>query len=134
MLLTEQNKEVVLRFNKEFMQQYNVAVLNDIVADDFTNHTAAGNFRKDKQGLIDFVGMMHKGFSEFAIEIFEQVAENDLVATRKIIRAKHTGEIMGKQATNKDVEFNVIDMVRLRDGKYIDHWGRNDVMQVIQSL
>jgi predicted ester cyclase len=134
MLSTEQNKEIVLRFNKEFMQQYNVAVLNEIVADDFTNHTAAGNFRKDKQGLIDFVGMLHKGFSEFAIEIFEQVAENDLVATRKIIHAKHTGEIMGKQATNKKVEFNVIDMVRLRDGKYIDHWGRNDVMQVIQSL
>jgi predicted ester cyclase len=68
------------------------------------------------------------------IDIHEQLAENDLVATRKVIHAKHTGEIMGHAATGKTVEMNVIDIVRLRDGKYLEHWGRNDIMQVIQSL
>lgn len=36
--------------------------------------------------------------------------------------------------TGKEVVMNVIDMVRLKDGKHIDHWGRNDVLQLIQSL
>jgi hypothetical protein len=28
----------------------------------------------------------------------------------------------------------VMDFVRLRDGKYIEHWGQNNIMQVIQQL
>ncbi|KAA9037265.1 ester cyclase [Ginsengibacter hankyongi] len=131
---TEQNKQVVLRFNKEFIEKGNTEVLKEIVADDFKNHTAAGNVRNDVTGLIQFIGMIHKGFSDIRIDIYEQLAENDLVTTRKIIHAKHTGEIMGHAATGKAVEMNVIDIVRLRDGKYVDHWGRNDIMQVIQSL
>jgi predicted ester cyclase len=130
----EENKQVVLRFNKEFLENGNTSVLKEIVADDFTNHTAAAGVANDVSGLIQFVGMMHKAFSDMQIDIHEQFGENDLVATRKTIHAKHTGEILGHAATGKSIEMNVIDIVRLRDGKYIDHWGRNDITQVIQSL
>jgi predicted ester cyclase len=68
------------------------------------------------------------------IDIHEQIGEGDLVATRKTIRAVHTGEIMGHAPTGKKVTINVIDIVRLKDGKYVEHWGRNDIMQVMQSL
>jgi predicted ester cyclase len=78
--------------------------------------------------------MLHKGFSNIDIDIHEQVEENDIVATRKSIRATHTGEIMGHQPTGKAVVFNVMDFVWLRDGKYIEHWGQNNIMQVIQQL
>ena len=79
----EENKKVVLRFNKEFLEGGNTGVLKEIVADDFTNHTAAGNAPKDVSGLIQFVAVIHKAFSEMHIDIYEQLAENDLVATRK---------------------------------------------------
>ncbi|MDP4263603.1 MAG: ester cyclase [Bacteroidota bacterium] len=133
-MTTEDNKKVVIRFNREFLETGNKEVLKEIVADSFTNHTAAGNFPKDVSGLIQFVDMIHKGFSGLHIEIHEQIAENDLVATRKTIHAVHSGEIMGHAATGKSVTMNVIDIVRLKDGKYVDHWGRNDIMQVIQQL
>jgi len=131
---TEKNKQIVLRFNKEVLEKGSTSIITEIVADDFVNHTAMSNISKDASGLIQFVHMLHKAFSEMKIDIHEQIAENDLVATRKTIHAKHTGEIMGHAASGKLVEFNVIDIIRLRDGKYTDHWGRNDIMQVIQSL
>ena len=109
-------------------------VLREIVSDDFINHTAAGTVPNNVEGLRQFIAMLHTGFSNLHIEIHEQVEENDLVATRKTIHANHTGEIMGHQATGKQVVFNVMDFVRLKDGKYIEHWGRNDIMQVIQQL
>jgi predicted ester cyclase len=130
----EKNKQVVLRFNKEFLEKGNTVVLKEIVADDFINHTAAAGVASDVSGLIQFIGMMHKAFSGMHIDIHEQLAENDLVATRKTIHAIHTGDIMGHAATGKKVQMNVIDIVRLRDGKYVEHWGRNDILQVIQSL
>jgi predicted ester cyclase len=129
-----ENKQIVIRFNKEFLEAGNKDVLKEIVADNFTNHTAAGNFPKDKSGLILFVEMLHKGFPGLSIEIHEQIGENDLVTTRKTIHATHLGEIMGHAPTGKKVTMNVIDIVRIKDGKYLDHWGRNDIMQVIQEL
>ncbi len=42
----EENKKVVLRFNKEFLEGRNTDVLKEIVADDFTNHTAPDNTPK----------------------------------------------------------------------------------------
>ena len=68
------------------------------------------------------------------IEIHDQVAEGDLVATRKTIHGTHLGEIMGELPTGKKVIMNVMDFVKVKDGKYVDHWGRNDIMQVIQGL
>ncbi len=131
---SEENKTVVLRFNREFLQDGNTEVLKEIVAENFTNHTAPENFPKDVNGLIQFAGVLHKAFTGLQIDIHEQLSEDDLVATRKTIHATHTGEIMGHAPTGKKVTINVIDIVRLKDGKYIDHWGRNDIMQVIQSL
>lgn|SRR5690606_12772660 len=130
----EENKKVVIRFNKEFLEGGNAGVLKEIVADTFTNHTAPANFPKDVSGLVKFVEILHKGFSDFSIEIHEQIGEGDMVATRKTITATHTGEIMGHAPTGKRVTMNVMDFVRLKDGKYVDHWGRNDIMQVIQEL
>ncbi len=128
------NKAVVLRFNKEFLEQGKAEVLEELVAGDFINHTAPGTVPNNAEGLKQFVLMLHKGFSGFHIEIHEQVGENDLVATRKTIHAIHTGEIMGHNPTGKQVSFNVMDFVRLRDGKYAEHWGQNNIMQIIQQL
>jgi len=130
----EENKKVVLRFNKEFLEGGNIEILKEIVADDFINHTAAGTVPNNVDGLKQFITMLHKGFSNFQIDIHGQLGENDLVATRKTINATHTGEIMGHQPTGKRVSFKVMDFVRLHDGKYIEHWGSNDIIQVIQSL
>lgn len=128
------NKQVVLRFNKEFIEGGNNAVLDEIVAADFTNHTAVPGVAKDVSGLIQFIGMLRTGFPDLRVEILDQAGEGDLVASRKVLRGKHLGEIMGHAPTGKEVIMNVMDFVRLRDGQYVDHWGRNDVMQVIGQL
>lgn len=39
-MTNEENKKTVLRFNKEFLQGGNSNIPNEIVANDFTNHTA----------------------------------------------------------------------------------------------
>lgn len=130
----EKNKEVVIRFNKEFLEGGNVEVLNEVMDKNFVNRTAPPNVANDVAGLIRFVQLFHKGFPDMAVQILDQVAEGDLVASRKIVTGTHLGEIMGHQPTGKKITFHIMDFVRLKDGKYIDHWGCNDIMEVVQSL
>ena len=128
------NKAVVIRFNKEFLEEGNVDVLEEIIADDFINHTAEILVPDNLEGLKQFIGRLHKGFSDIYIDIHKQIGENDLVATSKTIRATHTGEIMGHLPTGKQVAFKVMDFVRIRNGKYIGHWEQNNIISVIKEL
>ena len=130
----QKTKDVVIRFNKEFLEGGDSSVLKEIVAENFKNQTAPPNTPSDSSGLIQMVELLHKGFPDIKIQILDQVAEGDLVASRKIMTGTHLGEIMGHPPTGRKVTINVMDFVRIKDGKYIEHWGRNDLMQVIQSL
>jgi predicted ester cyclase len=130
----EQNKQVVIKFNNEFFSKGNTAITKDLLADSFINHTAPPNTPTDASAMIQFITVFHKGFSAIKVDIQQVLAEDDKVSLRKTITATHTGEFMGKTPTGKTVTMNVIEIDVLKDGKIIDHWSKNDFMQVIQSL
>jgi predicted ester cyclase len=79
-------------------------------------------------------GVLRKGFTNLTVEILEQVAEKELVTTRKKIRATHTGGIFGIPASNKEVDINIIDIIRIQDGKYAEHWGQRDFAEVLKLI
>jgi predicted ester cyclase len=133
-MTTEQNKEVVIKFNKEFFELGNTAITKELLADTFINHTAPTNAPTDASIMILFITGFHKGFSDIKVQINEVLAEGGKVSLRKTITGTHTGEFMGKPATGKKVVMNVIEIDILKDGKITDHWSRNDFMQVIQEL
>jgi predicted ester cyclase len=41
---------------------------------------------------------------------------------------------MGVPATGKEVAISVIDIVRVKDGKYAEHWGLNTLSNVLAAL
>ena len=130
----EQNKQIVIRFNKEFFESGNTEITKELLADAFVNHTAPPNAPTGANVMIQFITAFHKGFSDVTVQIYEVLGEGDKVCLRKSITAIHTGEFMGKAPTGKIVEMNVIEIDILKDGKITDHWSRNDFMQVIQGL
>jgi steroid delta-isomerase-like uncharacterized protein len=131
---TEQNKAIVLRFNKEIIERHNIAVLDELVAPDFINHTAPPGASPNRDGLIAFMTMFRNAFSDIQVDIFDQVAEDDKVVTRKAINATHTGPFMGVPATGRRVALNLVDIIRIREGKYAEHWAVRDTASLMQQL
>lgn len=41
---------------------------------------------------------------------------------RKTITGTHTGNLMGIPATWQQIAIDVIDIVKLRDERYVEHW------------
>jgi predicted SnoaL-like aldol condensation-catalyzing enzyme len=131
----EQNKAAVVRFNKEFIEQGNMNSFKELVADDVINHAAPPGAPNGPESMIHFIlNILRNGFSDIKIDILDQVAEGDKVTTRKAIHAVHTGEFMGVSASNKKVTIHVIDIIRLRNGQYIEHWGLSNIPQVIAEI
>ena len=71
---------------------------------------------------------------EWRFTIHQIVAEGDVVATRKAFRGKHMGAFMGVEPTGKEIIILVMDFVRLRNGKYVEHWGMRDIQYIMKQL
>jgi predicted SnoaL-like aldol condensation-catalyzing enzyme len=128
--LQEMNKSIVTRFNKEFIEQGNVQVFEDLVAADFVNRSAATlNIPAGREGIKDYImDVLRKALTDIKVEIFDQIAEGDTVVTRKAISGIQVGEFLGQPATNERMVMHAIDIVTLRDGQYVEHWRYGQVI------
>jgi predicted ester cyclase len=134
-MTTEENKAIVDRVNKEFIECGNMGTFNEIFAEDFVNHTAPPGSPNNRDGVIYFFNHLLKpAFPDLKVEIHDMVAESDKVTTRKSFYATHKGAFFGIQPTNKNVVIEVIDIIQLRDGKYIGHWGILDLHSLMSQL
>jgi predicted ester cyclase len=78
--------------------------------------------------------VLKKAFGNLRVEILNQVAEGDLVFTHKAFHARHVGEFMGVPATGKDITMLIMDIIRLKDGLYTEHWAIRDVPHLMNQL
>lgn len=132
---TTQNKQIVVQFNRECIEQGRQKSFEQLLSDQVINHSAPAGMPPGRESFYPFLkNVLHKGFSDLSVEILEQVAERDLVATRKKIRGLHTGEIFGIAPSGKAIEIDVIDIIRLQDGRYVEHWGQSNFEAVLRQL
>lgn len=126
----EENKRVVANFVEVCQNQHNLAAADEIFHPDFVNHYAPqgrpiASTPRPAGGFQAFYGML-RAFPDATMEINEQLAERDLVATRKTLRGTHHGEVWGLPPTGNRVEWEFIDIFRVRDGKLVEHWTHMD--------
>jgi predicted ester cyclase len=129
------NKAIVVRFNKEVIENGSVAAFREVVAPDFINRSAPPGMPQGPEEMIrTFNDVLRPALPDLRVEIHDQIAEGDKVTTRKTIRGTHRGAFMGVPPTNATVAIEVIDIVRLKDGQYQEHWGINTLFSVLASL
>jgi predicted ester cyclase len=130
-----QNKAIVTRVNKEYIEGGNVNTVYEIFADDFINHTAPPGSPQGPQAIIYFFDhILRPAFPDLKVVIHEQIAEGDKVTTRKSFHATHKGEFFGVPATGKHVVMDVIDIITLRNSKFAEHWGIIDTHGLMAQI
>jgi predicted ester cyclase len=134
--MTEQelNKAVVIRFNREVLEQGNFTTYQEIVSPDFINHTAPAGTDNGFQATFDFVDqVVRKAFPDLRMEIKNMVAEGNKVFTHKLLHGTHIGEFMGIKGSGKQVVIPTMDIIYLKDGIYTDHWAIRDIQDVLKK-
>jgi predicted ester cyclase len=77
---------------------------------------------QDKEGVRLFAETVQQGFSDFAVAVEDIIVEGDKAVARVRMSGTQTGEFMGIPATDKTTDFQVIDILRFKDGKVAEHW------------
>ena len=131
---SEKNKEIVRRFNKEVIEQGNLDTFRELMDNDFINRTAPAKANGADGMWNTFSNILRPAFPDLTVEIYEQIAEGDKVVTRKAITGTHKGKLFDISPTGQKIRIDVIDIVRVKDGKYIEHWGINTLQTVLSEL
>lgn len=133
--MSETNKTIVKRFVEEYQGENDSNVLYETVSPELVNRTPM--FPNAPGGPIEvkaIFDMFRAAFDDFAVEILDQLAEGDKVVTYKAFSGVHNGDFMGIAPTGTAVRFTVIDIVRLRGGQFVEHWGMVDQLGLLRQL
>jgi len=133
--MIENNKAVVRRFNQEVIEQGNVDSFNALMDDRFVNRSAPAGMDNGPQGMIWFFNeVLRPAIPDINVTIHDQIAEGDIVTTRKTISGTQTGRLLGAPATGREISIEVIDMVRVKNGRYVEHWGITTLPELLANL
>jgi predicted ester cyclase len=82
------------------------------------------------QGLTTMGG----AFSDLRMAEADSVTEGDKLAFRWLLSGTHEREFMGVAGTGRRVEAMGMDIVRVADGKIVEHWGEFDAMGLLRQI
>jgi predicted SnoaL-like aldol condensation-catalyzing enzyme len=92
------NKAVVVRFNKDVIEQGDEVAFRELMAPDFVNRSALPGMPTGPDGMLHtFNKILRPALPDLTVEIHDQVAEGDKVTTRKTITARTAGSLSGSQ-------------------------------------
>lgn len=116
--------------NKEIYRQYIEEVWNQGRADASPKYLAvnavapsAPTLPPGPEGMRIIVEMFLAAFPDFHMTLEDIIAEGDIVAARFTETGTHRGVFMGIPATNRQVRFTEMAMVRFADGLIVEPVG-----------
>jgi predicted ester cyclase len=78
--------------------------------------------------------MFRSAFPDVRATIDDLIAEGDKVVVRSTWHGSHKGDFFGIPPTGKDFTLTAIDIVRVVDGKVVEHWGNEDDLGMLAQL
>ncbi|CAN5455532.1 hypothetical protein BH09ACT12_BH09ACT12_12520 [soil metagenome] len=131
----EANKELVRRLFGD-IDALSPSLHDDYFAASYVDHTPlpVPGLADGIEGARQVYAVNQAAFSEPWHTIEGQVAEGDLVITWLTAGGRHTGELLGVTATERDVSMRGVTIFEVVDAKIVSRWGISDLMGLFVQL
>ena len=130
----ERNKAVIRRFVEEVQNKKDEAVFDELNDPEFVNLSSPPGIPADREGGKVYLFGFLDAFPDCQFTIDDMIAEGDQVVTKKTFRGTHTAEFAGIPPTGNKVELQFVDIMRVRDGRIVEHWLSMDQLSFMQQL
>lgn len=131
----EENKALARRVIEQMFNEGNLEVADELLAPGYVDHDPS--LPQDvhgPEGFKQYVGMYRAAFPDLHVQIDDQLAEGDRVATRWTGTGTHNGELAGITPTGKPVTLPGMEIVRIANGKLIEGWEGYDSGTLLRQL
>jgi predicted ester cyclase len=119
---SEQSKRFIRRAFEEIINKGNVAVIDELFATDFVDHSGDSDAppgpARTKQAVIRYLA----AFPDLHVTVEDVIFEGDKIVTRETWRGTHQGEFMGIAPTGKSILWTRMHIFRIRGGQIVEEW------------
>ena len=128
-------ENVVRRLIDEGFNEGNLELCDDITAPDLAEHQIYGpNHAAGAEGVKAVIVSLRRAYSDFRLEIQHLAVDGDLVWLHMRGSGTNDGAFMGNQPTGRRMEIDVFDLIRVVDGRMVEHWGVPDRLGAMRQL
>ncbi len=132
MSTTENNKKLVETLVITVFQKHDFSKLDEIMRDDYIQHNE--DTPQGKTGFRQFFEQIFEAMPDFSYTLKKIVAEDDIVMTYSTTTGTHEGEWLGNPATGNELNFDVVDIFRIENGKIAEHWDVADTLKLFTQV
>ena len=132
--MSQDPKSVMRRFVDEYQSQGKEDVARELLADNFVDHSASPGLPPDRDGVLQLFAILRAGIPDLHAEIHQMLLDGDKVITLKTFHGHHKGELFGAAPTGKPIAVDVMDIVRIENGKMLEHWNVVNQLQLMQGI
>lgn len=130
---TEDNKQLLRRFENEAWNNHKPAIVDELCAPDYVAHMP-GDRILDRTAHCQVIAVFQRAFPDCEVTTDELIAEGECVAWRWTFRGTQRGEFHGLPPTGRCVTLSGISMLRIRDGKLLESWHQGDNQSLVRQL
>ena len=130
----ERNKAVIRRFVDEVQNKKSADAFDELNDPAFVNFSSPPGVPSDRDGSKAYLFGFLNAFPDSTWTIDDMIAEGDQVVTKKTLRGTHSGPLGDIPPTGQPVTLQFVDIMRVRDGRIVEHWMTMDQLSFMQQL
>jgi steroid delta-isomerase-like uncharacterized protein len=117
----------------KMVNTHNPGLVDQFEAESYVNHEALF-YAEGREANRRFWHTFFAAIPDLSASMEDLVIADDRVVGRFVYRGTHTGDFMGIPASGNAVEMRSIDIWRVEDGMFAEHWDELNAMQVFQQM
>jgi len=126
---------VVRRLIDEGFNDANLDVCDEVIAPSLVEHQEYGpNHAPGAEGVKAVIASLHRAYSGFRLAIEHLTVDGGLVWLHMTGSGTQDGAFMGHAPTGRAMEIDVFDLLRVEDGRIVEHWGVPDRLSALFQL
>jgi predicted ester cyclase len=127
------NKTTIRQFWADYEKGDLDSTWTRFVAPDLIIHPSSG-YQFTRESWLDAEKALFASFDDIKLDVIDQIAEGDKVATRWALTARQTAEFFGVPSQGRTATLTGTTVDVVRDGKIIEHWAEVGVPLFLQKL
>jgi steroid delta-isomerase-like uncharacterized protein len=131
---TEEIKALVVRYVEQVLNRGKLDLLNEICSPDYRRYVSPLSEPLTLDAQRQRLEAIFAAFPDWKLSIEEIICEGNVIAFRLIVRGTHKGTFLGLPATGKSFSTSALDIVRVDNGRFVEHWGGPDLFALTQQL
>ncbi|MBI3241884.1 MAG: ester cyclase [Chloroflexi bacterium] len=129
----ETNKTIVRKYQEAYNTN-NLDALDDVVAADIQTPAMLPGFPPGLEGLKQLHRLTVDAWPDQKVTIEDLIAEGDRVAARVTVSATPAKDAFGVPANGKSFRISGQYIVRIQNGKIVEHFGVEDAIGIMQQM